>query len=120
MGPNYFFLGGFRPLFCFVLFWKSPCHIGTNLAVFLFFDKAHFISSVYTFTLLVDFTEERHIYKPQNLSHTISLFCLFYLLTIIYLFFRAHLVNVFGPICFGFFGPTFEAHYSYPFRKTKS
>ena len=30
------------------------------------------------------------------------------------------MVNIFGPICFGFFGPTFEAHYSYPFKKAKS
>ena len=105
---------------------------------FLFFNRAHFVLSMYTLTLLVDSTKERHIYRPQNLSHTLSLFIYFiffsfYLFTIIYLFFKAHLVNVFGLIYFGFLaqplkpiihthlrrlnlGPSFSSNLHLPFQ----
>ena len=105
---------------------------------FLFFDRVYFVSSVYTLTLLMDSTKDEHICRPQNLSHTLSLFVyfiLFLFITIIYLFFKAHLVNVFGLIYFGFFflaqplkpiihthlgrlnlGPSFSSNLHIPFQ----
>ena len=53
-----------------MFFWFKRAHVilGQIWRSFLFFSKVHFVSFVYTLTLLVNSTEEGHICRPQNLS----------------------------------------------------
>ena len=52
------------------LFWfkRALVILGQIWWSYFFFSRAHFISFVYTLTLLMDSTEEGHICRPQNLS----------------------------------------------------